>query len=86
MMSRAMPETAATTSSSQPNRERDPEIRKKIELWAEDMAFDYFTGLGWNAKRVGSEKRGYDLECGNKDRQMLHLEVKGTRTRGRKSR
>ena len=66
------------------NRERDPEIRKKIELWAEDMAFDYFTGLGWDVKRVGSEKRGYDLECSNKDGNMLHVEVKGTRTRGQK--
>lgn len=66
------------------NRERDPEIRKKIELWAEDMAFDHFTVLGWEVKRVGSEKRGYDLECRNKDRQILHVEVKGTRTRGQK--
>ena len=66
------------------SRERDPEIRQKIERWAEDMAFDHFDGLGWEVKRVGSEKRGYDLECRNKDGQLLHVEVKGTRTRGQK--
>jgi hypothetical protein len=48
------------------------------------MAFDYFTGLGWNVKRAASEKRGYDLECSNKDRQMFHVEVNGTRTCGQK--
>jgi hypothetical protein len=66
------------------NRERDPEIRKKIELWAEDMAFKHFTGLRWKVKRVGSEKRGYDLECRNQDGHELHVEVKGTRTSGQK--
>lgn len=62
----------------------DPETRKKIELWAENRAFDYFTGLGWVVERVGSEKRGYDLECRNEDGQILHVEVKGTQTNGEK--
>jgi hypothetical protein len=33
---------------------------------------------------VGSEKRGYDLECRNKGKQILHVEVKGTQTSGEK--
>jgi hypothetical protein len=62
----------------------DPETRKKIEIWAEDDAVNHFTRLGWEVKRVGSEKRGYDLECRNKDGQTLHVEVKGTQTYGEK--
>ena len=63
----------------------DPETRKKIEVWAEDRAIGYFTELGWDdVERVGSEKRGYDLEFRNKAGQILHVEVKGTQTRGEK--
>lgn len=61
----------------------DPETRKKIEIWAEDGAVNHFTQMGWDVKRVGSEKRGYDLEC-KKDDQTLHVEVKGTQTHGEK--
>jgi hypothetical protein len=32
----------------------DPEVRKKIEIWAEDRAVNHFTSLGWDVKRVGS--------------------------------
>jgi hypothetical protein len=66
------------------NRERlDPETRKKIELWAEDSAYKYFTKQGWKVERVGSQHRGYDLEC-TQDGLVLHVEVKGTQTRGEK--
>jgi len=62
----------------------DPETRKKIELWAEDCAYKYFTKQGWKVERVGSQKRGYDLECTTEDGRELHVEVKGTQTRGEK--
>jgi Holliday junction resolvase len=62
----------------------DPETRRRIELWAEDQAVNYFTEQGWKVERVGSEKRGYDLECTRGDGQVLHVEVKGTQTRGEK--
>ena len=62
----------------------DPEVRKKIELWAEDRAIEHFTELGWTAiERVGSY-RPYDLECKNEVGEILHVEVKGTRSRGEK--
>jgi hypothetical protein len=51
----------------------DPETRRKIELWAEDQAVNYFTEQGWKVKRVGAEKRGYDLECTRKDGKVLML-------------
>ena len=72
--------SAAMTSK----REQDPEIRKKIELRAEDVAIADLKEKGWYSKRVGSEKRGYDLECSNQDGKILHVEVKGTRRRGEK--
>lgn len=62
----------------------DPETRRKIELCAEDHAVNYFTNHGWRVERVGSEKRGFDLECMKEDGQVLHVEVKGTQTRGEK--
>ena len=62
----------------------DSEVRKKVELYAEDRAIEYFTRLGWAAQRVGQEKRGYDLECTNDADEVLHIEVKGTQTQGEK--
>jgi hypothetical protein len=62
----------------------DPELRKKIELWAEDRAIERFTKLGWTTiARVG-HFRPYDLECKNEADEILHVEVKGTRSRGEK--
>ena len=62
----------------------DPEVRKRIELWAEDRAIEYFTELGWTTiKRVG-HFRPYDLECENEVGEILHVEVKGTQSRGEK--
>jgi hypothetical protein len=62
----------------------DPDLRRKIELKAEDHAVAYFTGQGWTVRRVGRLKRGYDLECTNASGATLHVEVKGTRTNGDK--
>lgn len=62
----------------------DPEVRKKIELWAEDRAIEHFTELGWTTiERVGYF-RPYDLECKNEAGEILHVEVKGTQSRGEK--
>jgi MrcB-like, N-terminal domain/Domain of unknown function (DUF3883) len=62
----------------------DQEVRKKIEVWAEDRAIEHFTGLGWTTiKRVG-HIRPYDLECQNEAGEVLHVEVKGTQSRGEK--
>jgi hypothetical protein len=60
----------------------DPDLRRKIELRAEDHAVEYFTGQGWTVRRVGHLKLGYDLECTNASGGTLHVEVKGTRTLG----
>ena len=62
----------------------DPEVRKKIELWAEKRAIEHFTELAWTTiERVGSF-RPYDLECKNEVGEILHVEVKGTQSRGEK--
>jgi hypothetical protein len=62
----------------------DSEVRKKVELYAEDRVVEDFTALGWTVHRVGRENRGYDLECTNDGGEILHIEVKGTQTRGEK--
>ena len=62
----------------------DPKVRKAIELFAEDHAVAFFAERGWQVKRVGQYKLGYDLVCGNLDGAILHVEVKGTRTLGEK--
>jgi hypothetical protein len=54
------------------------------ELCAEDHAVGHFSGLGWDVARVGHLKLGYDLECKNESGEILHVEVKGTRTLGEK--
>jgi hypothetical protein len=63
----------------------NPEVRKKIEVWAEDRAIEHFTErLGWTfIARVG-HFRPYDLEFKNEAGEILHVEVKGTRSRGEK--
>jgi MrcB-like, N-terminal domain/Domain of unknown function (DUF3883) len=75
---------AARAASAMTRKRLDPETRKKIELWAEDSAYKHLSEQGWEVERVGSQKRGYDLECTKEDRQVLHVEVKGTHTRGEK--
>ena len=56
--------------------------RRAVEVYAEDNAELYFQELDWKVKRVGSEKRGYDLECINDQGETLHVEVKGTQSMG----
>jgi hypothetical protein len=63
-------------------RQLDPEARRAIELYAEDLAGTYFTVRGWSVKPVGHLKLGYDLECRHPDGLVLHAEVKGTQSLG----
>lgn len=60
----------------------DSIVRKKIELYAEDHAIRHFAARGWVSDRVGHLKLGFDLECKNAEGEILHVEVKGTRTAG----
>jgi hypothetical protein len=70
--------------SAGPGRQMNPELRRKIERWAEDHAIEYFAGLGWTTfERVGFV-RPYDLEFKNEAGETLHVEVKGTQNRGEK--
>lgn len=57
----------------------DPEMRRALEVFAEDAAIGYFSE--WSVRRVGRLRLGYDLDCRRTDRQ-LHVEVKGTSTLG----
>jgi hypothetical protein len=56
--------------------------RKAIELRAVAMAISYFEERGWDVEDVGSSA-SYDLRC-KKGRRLLHVEVKGTTSRGKK--
>lgn len=62
----------------------DSVARRKIELHAEDAAIRHFSNLGWDVVRVGHLKLGYDLACQKESGETLHVEVKGTQTRGEK--
>lgn len=62
----------------------DADVRRAIERFAKDHAAGYFGERGWQVKRVGQYKFGYDLECANPGGVILHVEVKGTRTLGEK--
>lgn len=42
----------------------------------------YFEDRGWHVERVGPLKFGYDLRCTNELAKELHVEVKGTQSRG----
>jgi hypothetical protein len=76
------PQTTGKTNSQ--GRLLDSAVRKKIELHAEDRAEDHFSDLGWEVARVGHLKLGYDLACTKENGEILHVEVKGTQTRGQK--
>lgn len=65
-------------------RERDPDVRRAIERFAEDHAAVYFENREWRVERVGQYKLGYDLVCSKPGGATLHVEVKGTRTLGEK--
>ncbi|MFU8871030.1 MrcB family domain-containing protein [Micromonospora sp. SL4-19] len=60
----------------------DPVIRKAIEVRAEDLAEADLRKWGWEVNRVGAYNRGYDLDCRHPDGRTLHVEVKGTQSRG----
>lgn len=57
---------------------------KKLETWAEDHAIRYFQSLGFEVKRKGHLHLGYDLECTNEDGRIVHVEVKGSKSRGQR--
>jgi MrcB-like, N-terminal domain/Protein NO VEIN, C-terminal len=76
--------TATSPAAPAQGRASDPGVRTMIERFAEDHAAAHFTELGWQVKRVGQYKLGYDLECANASGAVLHVEVKGTRTLGEK--
>jgi hypothetical protein len=69
----------------------DPNVRRRIELAAEDLAVAYETARGWECERVGHLKIGFDVRSlGPADPQtgfrdpvegIRRIEVKG-RTRG----
>ncbi|MFY1680341.1 MrcB family domain-containing protein [Micromonospora sp. WMMD730] len=63
-------------------RQLDPATRRAIEVYAEDCAIHELEQAGWKVGRVGHLHRGYDLECTRPDGAALHVEVKGTQTRG----
>jgi hypothetical protein len=75
---------SGASSGRAQGRTSDPDIRKAIERFAEDHAAAYFEERGWQVKRVGQYKLGYDIACTNPDGVILHVEVKGTRTLGEK--
>ena len=62
----------------------DSIIRKKLELWAEDHAINHFESMGFAVERKGHLHLGYDLQCTNGDGRIVHVEVKGTKSRGQK--
>jgi hypothetical protein len=69
----------------------DPNVRRRIELAAEDLAVAYETARGWECERVGHLKIGFDVrslgpadpQTGYRDpvESIRRIEVKG-RTRG----
>lgn len=46
------------------------------------MAIASLSAEGWRVRRVGAEKRGYDLDCRNDASEAMHVEVKGTQGDG----
>jgi hypothetical protein len=56
--------------------------RKAIEMRAVELATAYFQQRGWDVEYVGGVA-SYDLDC-SKDGRSLHVEVKGTTSRGDK--
>lgn len=63
-------------------RQIDAVARKKIEIYAEDLATVHLEQLGWDVERVGNFHLGYDLRCRNSEGGELHVEVKGTQSQG----
>lgn len=74
--------TTATTRSRSRGRQRDPEVRRAVELYAEDQAIALLSKCWDQVRRVGHLHLGYDLECVKGDHH-LHVEVKGLQSSGR---
>jgi hypothetical protein len=73
---------AGTPAGGKQGRQQDAVANRAIELHAEDLAEKYFEKRGWVVERVGNLKLGFDLDCCHLVEGVLHVEVKGTQTRG----
>jgi hypothetical protein len=78
----AMPDAAGPTAERAKGLLKEAEIRRAVEIHAEDRAEIYFRGLGWSVQRVGPQHLGFDLDCVNAEGARLHVEVKGTQGLG----
>ncbi|WP_407951816.1 protein NO VEIN domain-containing protein [Plantactinospora veratri] len=63
-------------------RRQDAVANRAVELHAENLAERYFEERGWTVERVGRLRLGFDLLCRHPAQGVLHVEVKGTQTRG----
>lgn len=59
------------------------EENRRVEQAAVAYVRKYFRDYGWAVRDVSSTPCGYDLEC-RRRRDLLHVEVKGTRSSGQK--
>jgi hypothetical protein len=80
-MSELVPAPIKKIPSTKQGRQLNGNVRKLIELTAEDCAEEHYVALGWSVERVGAQKLGYDLRCTKPDHE-LHVEVKGTTGKG----
>lgn len=58
-----------------------PEVRKRVELAAEDAVVAYYEAQGWDVERVGEQNLGWDLNV-TRGARRLRVEVKGRGGRG----
>lgn len=58
-----------------------PELRKQVELAAEDAVVTYYEARGWKVERVGDQNLGWDLDV-RQGARRLRVEVKGRGGRG----
>jgi hypothetical protein len=59
----------------------DPVERRALERYAMQMATRHYQARGWQVEDVSSHCP-FDLQCTRADRQVLHVEVKGTTSNG----
>jgi Domain of unknown function (DUF3883) len=78
----AVTELAGRGPARRQGRRQSAAERKAIEMRAISMATRYFESRDWHVEYVGGVA-SYDLEC-TKDDRSLHVEVKGTTSRGEK--
>lgn len=77
-----MPDASVPSEGQSQGLLKETEIRRAVEVHAEDSAESYFRSLGWSVRRVGQQHLGYDLDCENAEGANLHVEVKGTQGLG----